>query len=148
MAALIELPLIIVFLFIFLSWKITMRLSIRFLLVFCFYLLLGIFLFSISLCKLSAIEFSYYDIMLLYRFDIISNDLYLIFYYYFIQSPVIILYISFLIGLMSIIFSCLYFCISRYKFLTLKYSNSIFIIRRQQLVRQSNYNWQLRFFQK
>lgn len=117
-----------------------MRLSIRFLLVFCFYLLLGIFLFSISLCKLSAIEFSYYDIMLLYRFDIISNDLYLIFYYYFIQSPVIILYISFLIGLMSIIFSCLYFCISRYKFLTLKYSNSIFIIRRQQLVRQSNYN--------
>jgi hypothetical protein len=148
MAALVELPLVIIFLFIFLSDKIIFRLGIRFWLLFLFYILSGVFLFSVFLSNLSIVELSYYDIMLLHRFDIISNDLYLIFHYYFIQSPIIVLYISFLIGFMSIVFSCLYLCIKHYKFLVLNRGKFVSIVRRQQLLKQNTYNWQMRFFQK
>jgi hypothetical protein len=88
-----------------------------------------------------------YDFVYLYCLDIVGNDLFLIFYLYFIQAPIIVVYIGTLLGLISIIFSALFFCFRFYKGFEKRKSKIISIFRKQQTFKQARFRVQMRFFQ-
>lgn len=139
MVFLIELLLIIILFLVFLSFKVNDSAHIKISILFYIFFIFGLIIFFLFKLNSFSKLFSIYDFIYLYRVDIFSNDLYLIFYYYFVQSPVIVLCIGVIIALMSIIFSAIYFCVRYYKSISRLSHKAVCFIRRQQLIKQSNY---------
>lgn len=137
MILLIEFPVILVFLLIFLSYKYKLNVGKFFYKLFFVYVFFAIIFFFFN--NFYVTNLSIFNFIYTYCFDIISSDLYILFYYYFVQSLAVVLYIGFFIGLISIIFSCIFFCFKYYKFYSLRSSNFLFLVKRQQFLKQVNY---------
>jgi hypothetical protein len=95
----------------------------------------------------SSKQFTSYDFLYLYSLDIVVSDLFLIFYLYFVQVSIIVVFIGMLLSLLSIIFSLLFFSFKFYKMFAKKKTKINTIIRKQHLMKQGRYKVQMRFFQ-
>lgn len=95
----------------------------------------------------SIFKFSHLYIYALTQ-DIIANDLFFFFQYFFVDFHVSIYYLAIILSLFSIFFICFYFLLkqkqqeTKVKFLTFQ------ILRKQHLLKQSIFRTQLRFFSK
>jgi hypothetical protein len=147
MSALIQLLAVVVFLSVFLTFKLY-EIQNRSLFFLIYIFILGFFLLCI--CDSVVIVnnlFNLNDLLYFFNLDIVSNDLYLLFNYYFIQYTKIVVYIGTVIGLVSMFLCVIYFYFKFYKAVSLKKFRHTIILRRQQFIKQANYKLQYRFFQ-
>lgn len=103
---------------------------------------------------LLVLNYSFFDVHTLnysnfYSFyNITLNDFYYIYNYYFEKQIFVTIITSFIITLYSIFFILLYFNVRKRQNLEQKKNKQIFLLRKQNILHQSNYFSQTRTFQK
>lgn len=80
--------------------------------------------------------------------DIISSDLYSFFQFFFVDFYISIYYVALILTLFSIFFICFYFVLKQQQQNKKIKAKTFQILRKQQLVKQSAYKFQMRFFQQ
>lgn len=108
----------------------------------------ALIIFFFTIPYISSKQFTSTDFIYLYVLDVVSRDLFMFFFYFFIETPLASIYIATILGLVSIFFVSVYFS---FKYYAQKMSNSIqqySILRKQNLVKQANYKTPIRIFQK
>ena len=109
---------------------------------------------NFSLFLLIFFNYSYYDVKIINYHNFYSyyninlNDFYYIYNYYFEKQIFVTILIIFIITLYSIFFILLYFTIKKKQNIEHSKIKQIFILRKQNILRQSNYLSQTRTFQK
>lgn len=100
------------------------------------------------------LNYSYYDVKLLNfhnfysYYNITLNDFYYIYNYYFEKQILLTILIMFIITLYSIFFIILYFNIKKKQNIEQTKLKQITILRKQNILHQSNYSTHIRTFQK
>lgn len=103
---------------------------------------------------LSLISVSTYDINILAYKSFYSqhnhqlNDFFYFFNYYFEKQALLTIFVIILITVYSLFFIILYFTIKNIKSFETHKNSKIFILRKQNILKQSTYNSKTRFFQK
>jgi hypothetical protein len=139
MSILIQLLAIVIFLLVFLAFK-PYEIQKKKLFIFNYFFIINFFMFFIKFNNIAtSYLFNLNNLLFFYVLEVVNNDLYLLFNYYFVQYTVIVAYIGTIIGLTSIFFGAVYFYFKFYKTVSFKKIKCLTIIRRQQLIKQANY---------
>ena len=99
-------------------------------------------------------NYSFYDTNIIkyinfYDIHVVNlNDFYYIYNYYFEKQIYVTVLIMFIITLYSIVFILLYFNIKKKYNIEESTNKQIFLLRKQNIIHQSNYSSQTRTFQK
>lgn len=148
MMLLTEFLVILLFLLVFLSFKFNSKNNLKNSKFFFVYysILLAIYLFS--LVYTTSKQFSIYNFIYAYNLDVISNDLFLFYHFFFIEAPLVVIFIAFILGLISIFFVAVYYCFRFMQQRSAKTTHSVLILRKQLLNKQGYFKPQMRVFQK
>ena len=106
---------------------------------FFFIVILNINYYSTNLIKFTN-YYSYYNILI--------NDFYYIYNFFFEKQILLTIILIIIITLYSIFFILLYFNIKNMLNKESNKINNIFLLRKQNIIHQSNYNAKIRLFQK
>lgn len=103
-----------------------------------------ILILNISYFELNVLNYNHYYSF----FNIQLNDFYYIFNYYFEKQIFVTILLITIITLYSIFFIFLYFIIKKQQNLENTKKNTFSLLRKQNIIHQSNYSTQIRIFQK
>ena len=101
---------------------------------------------------LFVLNFNYYDInIILYKnyysyYTVVLNDFYYIYNTYFEKQIIITLLITLIITLYSIFFILFYFNLKKNVYSIRNKNKNLYLLRKQNIIHQSNYNNKIRFF--
>lgn len=108
----------------------------------------------IFLVLLIYVNYSFYDIKILKYtnfysyFNVTLNDFYYIYNYYFEKQILVTILIMFIITIYSIVFILFYFNFKKHQNFEYNKTNNIILLRKQNIIHQSNYLTKIRVFQK
>jgi hypothetical protein len=96
----------------------------------------GISIYNISTSYYSALN------------HVISSDFFILYYLLFDKQPILVILLTLIIGLFSLFFILLYFNLKSVKHTSQKQLKSLYFLRKQQLIKQTNFKVKLYTFQK
>jgi hypothetical protein len=114
---------------------------------FVFYIILLIIYLTTAPVAMSTFVAMYHHIYN-YSMDIVSTDLFLFFWGFFVEQPVIIFYITMMLSLFSMFFIWSYFTIKHISQRTATRAKTIELLRKQQPQKQTLSKAQVRIFKK
>lgn len=106
------------------------------------------FIYLLAVPNAYGVKFSYYDFVYIFPLDIISSDLFFLYYFFFLIYPTITIFIIMLMGLFSVVFICLYFTVKKIQQIVFFEKTKVTILRKQNLTKQVLLKNQIQTFQK
>jgi len=94
--------------------------------------------------------FSFYFYNSFYKslFHVVSSDFYILYYFLFEKLPLLVILITLIISFFSLFFIILYFNLKIAKLNSTKSTKNLYFLRKQQLLKQTNFSSKLYTFQK
>ncbi len=94
--------------------------------------------------------FSFYFYNSFYKslFHVVSSDFYILYYFLFEKLPLLVILITLIISFFSLFFIILYFNLKIAKLNLTKSTKNLYFLRKQQLLKQTNFSSKLYTFQK
>lgn len=143
-----EFLIVLLFLLVFLSFKFQTKNTIKNSKLFFFFYTVLLCIYILSLPFSTSKQFSTFNFLYAYTLDIVSGDLFLFFHFFFVEAPVVVVFVALTLGLISIFFVASYYCFRFLQQRRDKNINSVFILRKQLQAKQAYFRPHIRIFQK
>jgi hypothetical protein len=143
-----ELLIILLFLLVWLSFKFVSDSNNALSTVKYIYWFLTTFLY-LTVLPLNYSNFIYsYQLSYWFNFNILSSDFHLMFKFFFLDYPITVFIITLILSLISLFFICFYLLLKNTQNTKKTKQKLIYILRKQQMLKQATFKNQIRSFQK
>ena len=143
-----EFLVILLFLLVFASFSINTKQT-RVPRFFLGFFMLGAFgLFFFTLPYITSKEFTPYGFVYLYQLDVVSRDLFIYYYYFFVEEPFALIFLATILGLISVFFISVYFVLKLFQQKHVNTHRYYLIMRKQAFMKQAKYTAPIVLFQK
>jgi len=143
-----EFLVILLFLLVFVSFKTTVTADRSHRAVFYIFMTTALIIFVSTIPLMSSQLFTVYDYVYIYALDVIGHDLFIFFFYLFVEVPTTICFLATILGLMSIFFIAVYFTLKHAQQKHFLKKKALSVLRKQHLNRQAVVKPSLQMFQR